>query len=101
MKKKEIYSLEELELFEKLEKDVEQGNYKPIPQKELKEKKAFFKQVALNTIEKRKKKKSYNIRLFENDVENIKALALKEGLSYQTFLSSMVHKIATGQIKAL
>ncbi len=97
MKDNEIYTLDELELL----KQIENGDYVSLAKDELEKEKAFLKQVAINTIEKRKKKKSYNIRLFENDIENIKALALKEGLSYQTFLSSMVHKIATGQIKAL
>ena len=97
MKNNEIYTPDELEQLEQ----IENGDYISLPKDELEKEKVFLKQVAINTIEKRKKKKSYNIRLFENDIENIKALALKEGLSYQTFLSSMVHKIATGQIKAL
>ena len=80
---------------------IEKGEYISLSKNEFEKEKVLLKQVAVNTIEKRKKKKSYNIRLFENDVETIKSLALKEGLSYQTFISSMVHKIATGQLKAV
>jgi len=35
MKKIDIYSKEELELFEALEKDVDSGSYKPLDKKEL------------------------------------------------------------------
>jgi predicted DNA binding CopG/RHH family protein len=97
MKNDELYSKEELELFDQ----IENGEYISLDKNAFEEEKALLLQAANNTIEKRKKKKSYNIRLFENDVERIKALALKEGLSYQTFISSMVHKIATGQLKAI
>ena len=97
MKNSDLYTSDELEMFEK----IENGDYVSLGNEAFENEKKLLKQTALNTIEKRKKKKSYNIRLFENDVENIKALALKEGLSYQTFISSMVHKIATGQIKAV
>jgi len=97
MKKSKLYTDDELKLFEK----IENGEYESLSEDALKNEKALLQQAAINTIEKRKKKKSYNIRLFENDVETIKALALKEGLSYQTFISSMVHKIATGQVKAV
>ena len=97
MKNSDLYTSDELELFEQ----IENGEYVSLTNEVFENEKKLLKQTAVNTIEKRKKKKSYNIRLFENDVENIKALALKEGLSYQTFISSMVHKIATGQVKAV
>ena len=97
MKNSDLYTDDELKLFEQ----IESGNYVSLSEDALENEKALLHSTALNTIEKRKKKKSYNIRLFENDVETIKALALKEGLSYQTFISSMVHKIATGQVKAV
>ena len=97
MKDNKVYSTDELELFD----HIENGEYVSLSKEEFEKEKALLIQAAVNTIEKRKKKKSYNIRLFENDVETIKALALKEGLSYQTFISSMVHKIATGQLKAV
>ena len=56
MKTTDIYTDEELELFDILEKDVESGEYKPLPKEKLDTKKAFFKEIAINTIEKRTKK---------------------------------------------
>jgi len=97
MQNSQLYTADELELFDQ----IENGEYVSLSKEAFEKEKALLLQAAGNTIEKRKKKKSYNIRLFENDVETIKALALKEGLSYQTFISSMVHKIATGQLKAV
>ena len=39
-----------------------------------------------------KKGKNINIRLSEHDLLKLKAKALEEGLPYQTYLSSLVHK---------
>ncbi len=97
MKNSELYTAEELALLD----HIENGEFISLSKEDFEKEKALLQQAALNTIDKRKKKKSYNIRLFENDVERIKALALKEGLSYQTLISSMVHKLATGQLKAV
>ncbi len=95
MKDSEIYTSEELKMIEEIEK----GDYASLPNDELEKEKAMLKQVAINTIEDKKRKKSLNIRLFENDIQRIKAMALSEGLPYQTFLSSIIHKIATGKIR--
>ncbi len=99
MKEKDIYSSEELALFKNLEHEVEQGTYVPMPHDKLEEKKQFFKQVATQTIEKKSKKKSVNIRLFEDDIEKIKVLALEQGIPYQTLISSVIHKLALRQIQ--
>ena len=53
-----------------------------------------WKQVAENTIKHRTKKKHFTIRLFESDIDSIKAQALREGLPYQTYLASMIHSLA-------
>ncbi len=97
MKNTKLYTSDELEEIEAIEK----GEYISLSENDFEKEKFLLQDAAINTIEKRKKKKSYNIRLFENDVEIIKAQALKEGLSYQTFISSMLHKIATGQLKVV
>ena len=99
MNTNETYSEEELKLFKSLEDDVESGTYKPLDKETLDNKKEFFKQVAINTIEKKTKKKSVNIRLFEDDIEKIKAQALEQGMPYQTLISSVIHKLALKQIK--
>ena len=97
MKDTALYTKDELAELEA----IENGEFISLSEDLYEKEKALLTQTAVNTIEKRKKKKSYNIRLFENDVESIKALALREGLSYQTLISSMVHKLATGQLKAV
>ena len=38
------------------------------------------------------KNKNINIRISEADLLKIKALALKKGLPYQTFISSIIHQ---------
>jgi len=99
MKDKELYTKDEIALFESLEKDIDNGTYKPLEALKLDEKKKLLKQVASNTIDRMTKKKSYNLRLFENDIESIKAMALQKGLPYQSFISSIIHQVATRQIK--
>jgi len=89
----------ELALFKALEDDIDNGEYKPLSKNKLAMKKAFFKQTALNTIEKKTKKKSLSIRLFEDDIEKIKVIALEKGMPYQTLISSVIHKLALKQIE--
>jgi predicted DNA binding CopG/RHH family protein len=95
MKNKDIYSPEELELFAA----VESGNYSTMPAEKLEKQKEVYAEVAKNTIHKMTKKKGYHLRLMEHDVENIKILALQKGLPYQTLISSIIHQVATKQIK--
>ena len=46
-----------------------------------------------------RKDRRLNIRLSSKDLEAIQKRALAEGLPYQTLISSLLHKYATGQIK--
>jgi predicted DNA binding CopG/RHH family protein len=39
-----------------------------------------------------------NIRISSSELEKIKEIALKEGLKYQTFIKSVLHKYITGQL---
>ena len=97
MNKNTLYSDDEIELFHELEDEIDKGNYQPLSAQELAEKKAFFKAAAISTIEKKTRKKSLNIRLFEDDIEKIKVIALEQGLPYQTLISSVIHKFAIKQ----
>ncbi len=92
---KEIYTKDELELFEQ----IESGNYDAMPENELEKEKGFYKKVATNSIKNITKKKSLNLRVYEQDISSIKGIALEKGLPYQTFLASIIHQIATKQIK--
>jgi predicted DNA binding CopG/RHH family protein len=40
-----------------------------------------------------------NIRLSSKDLEAIQKRALAEGLPYQTWIASLLHKYATGRLK--
>lgn len=90
-----IYTDEELELF----KAIEDGELEALSGEAFEDEKARLINAATNTIKQKSKKRSLNIRLYEDDIEKIKAMALHEGLPYQTYLSSIIHKVATGQLK--
>ena len=46
-----------------------------------------------------RKDRRLNIRLSSKDLEAIKKRALEEGLPYQTLISSLLHKYASGQLR--
>ena len=52
---------------------------------------ALIRQSAKNTF---KKDKRINIRLTSNDLNNIQIKVAKEGMPYQTLISSIIHKYA-------
>ena len=45
-----------------------------------------------------RKDRRINIRLSERDLLRLKAIALKEGIPYQTLISSILHKYGTGAL---
>ena len=51
--------------------------------------KEYFMQAAKNTL---KKNERMNIRISERDIKGLKALAIREGIPYQTLASSILHK---------
>ncbi len=65
----------------------------------LKNRKSFIHKFVQNTIKKLTKKKVYSIRLIENDVESIKVIAMQKGMPYQSLVSSIIHQVATKQIR--
>jgi predicted DNA binding CopG/RHH family protein len=44
-----------------------------------------------------RKDKRINIRISEKDLTKLQRRAVKEGLPYQTFISSILHKFVSGQ----
>ena len=72
-------------------KAVETGKWEPVPlnKKELEQ----YINAAKNTL---KKDSHIHIRLSKADLEGIKTRAVKEGLPYQTLISSILHKYVTG-----
>ena len=53
------------------------------------------KEAALNTINQ--KRKAITIRLPERDLFRLKAQAMRDGLPYQTLISSVLHKYIEGK----
>ncbi|MGB0909256.1 MAG: CopG family antitoxin, partial [Nitrospirales bacterium] len=46
------------------------------------------------------KDKRINIRLSSRDLEQLQKKAAKEGIPYQTLISSTLHKFVTGKLKS-
>ena len=63
------------------------GEYVPVSKEKFDE--------IVRAIEMRRKKKVLNIRINEQDLENIKTKAKKLGVKYQTFIGEILHKVAT------
>ena len=53
-----------------------------------------YADVARNTL---RKDQRMNIRISKSDLNRIKAKAAKEGMPYQTLVSSLIHKYVCGQ----
>jgi len=73
---------------------VESGEWKSV--KNLKKEKQVAKKIAGDTL---KKDARINIRVPQIDLNRIKRIAAHEGLPYQTLISSVLHKYATGHLK--
>jgi predicted DNA binding CopG/RHH family protein len=80
---------EERELLE----SYERGEWVPIADKEAVV--VRLKVAAANTL---RKDRRVNIRITGKDLEALQALALEEGIPYQTLMSSILHKYVTGRL---
>ena len=78
---------DEKKLLDSFEKD----EWKSI--KNISKRKTELKQYARATI---RKDKRVNIRISERDLKELQRIALREGLPYQTLISSILHKYITG-----
>jgi len=95
--KKELETQEELEIVHA----VDAGDYISVSKDEFNELNSSLKQAASNTIEKLSKRKAISIRLLESDITRVKAMALNEGMPYQTYLSHIIHKLTTGRLQSV
>ena len=79
---------EEQELFE----SVERGEWRSVPNlaQEIQE----AKKIAGATFEKTER---MNIRISPKDLNALKIEAMKEGMPYQTLISSIIHKYLSGR----
>ena len=85
MKKK--LSKEEKEILESFEK----GEWVPVA--DFSKRKKELMEYARNTL---RKDKRLNIRISERDLVELQRKAVKEGLPYQTYVSSILHKFVNG-----
>jgi predicted DNA binding CopG/RHH family protein len=76
-----------------IERDLAAGLY--VRTKNLAKRKAEHKNAAENTL----KKKPITIRVQPMDILRLKLLASKQGIPYQTLVSSVLHRYVTGQLK--
>ena len=68
-------------------RDFETGHFKPVPN----EKKEIVRLAAI-AKHNLSKTKTVNIRMSEKDLFKLKEKAAREGLLYQTLISSVLHK---------
>ena len=83
------YTQEELELLDFVENEKPESV--PCVSEEI-------QRLRISVKEKISKRKSINLRLLENDLERIKAEAIKEGIPYQTLISSIIHRYVSGNL---
>lgn len=77
-----------------IEDAIERGEFVSVDN--LEEELIKLKEVAVNTLERNK---NINIRIPAKVLYKLKAMAIEEGLPYQTLVSSVLHKYVTGKIK--
>ena len=80
---------EEKEILDSYEK----GEW--IPVADLSKRRKELAQYARNTL---RKDKRLNIRISERDLMELQRKAVKEGLPYQTYVSSIIHKFINGTL---
>ncbi len=74
--------------------DFERGEFVSI--RNFREEKRKLEETARNTLQKDSR---INIRISSRDLERIKKRAVKEGIPYQTMISSTLHKFVSGKLK--
>ena len=80
---------EERDILESFEK----GEWKSVPN--IEKRKEDLRQYARSTL---RKDKRINIRISERDLKELQRQAFHEGLPYQTFISSILHKFVNGNL---
>jgi len=72
-------------------KSYERGEWKRV--RDFENKKKSYTEYARHTL---KKDKRLNIRISSKDLEGIQRAAIREGIPYQTLVSSIIHKFVLG-----
>ena len=82
-------SKQEKEILE----SVERGDWHSIP--DIKKQMKRYQNYAKATV---RKDKRVNIRMSEKDLVHLQKKAMEEGLPYQTFISSILHRYINGRL---
>ncbi len=80
----------------KILQDFERGELTSI--NNFKEAKRQLEETAHEFLQKDKR---INIRISSRDLNSLQKMATKEGMPYQTFISSTLHKFVTGKLKSI
>jgi predicted DNA binding CopG/RHH family protein len=83
---------EELQILE----DLERGELVSI--RDFKREKRALEEAATRTLQKDKR---INIRISSRDLDAIRKRAARDGIPYQTLISSTLHKFASGRLKEI
>jgi len=84
------FDKEELQIL----RDFENGEFESI--RNFREEKQKLEESARKTLQKDRR---INIRISSRDLERIQKRAAKEGIPYQTLISSTLHKLINGKLK--
>jgi len=76
-----------------LSDSYDRGEWRSV--KNIEREKQKLRDAAKNTL---KKDARINIRLSSKDLGDIQVIAVREGIPYQTLLSSVIHKYAAGML---
>lgn len=90
VKRRLKFDEEELQILQ----DFEHGEFESV--KDFEEEKRRLEKAAEHSLRKNKR---INIRISARDLEKIQARAVKEGIPYQTLISSTIHKFVTGKLR--
>ncbi len=83
--------------LEKEEQEIldsfEQGEWKPV--RNQKQETARHREYAQRTL---RKDRRVNIRISSKDLEQLQAMAVEDGIPYQTLMSSVLHRYVSGRL---
>lgn len=91
-KKEQFLDTEERQILE----DFERGEFLSI--RNFHAEKKQLEEAAGNTLQKDKR---INIRLSSRDLEKLQMQAAREGVPYQTYIASSLHKLVSGRLQEI
>ena len=86
---KDYFDDEEKELIEGMEKAINKDSYMPVSNMNP-ERLKMFREAARNTLNE--KTTQITLRVPHTDLVRLKAQAMREGIPYQTWIKSILHK---------